>query len=278
MTGAVDGRASAAVESRLAGAKETSSPRRPDGFAARLFRHLSSRRLRLFIACALLTGTAQAADGKWVEVHHRLSPPHAVALTLDACGGAYDKRLIDLLVQLRVPATLFVTRRWLEHNPQAVHHLLQHADLFEFENHGTHHVPAVVGPASLRLYGMRVQPDDDALRAEITGGADLIRATTGRTPQYFRGAGAAYDSAGLQMVQALGYRVAGFSVNADAGASYPASVVAARLKGVKPGDVVIAHMNHPTSGTAEGFARVLPDLLQRGTVFVKLSQGMLVAP
>lgn len=278
MTGAAGWRASAAVAGRLAGAKKAGCSRRPCRFAARLFQRLSARRPQLFIACALLTGTAQAADSRWVEVHHRLSPPHAVALTLDACSGAYDKRLIDLLVQLRVPATLFVTRRWLERNPQAVHHILQHADLFEFENHGAHHVPAVVGPASLRLYGMQVQPDEDALRAEITGGADVIRATTGRTPQYFRGAGAAYDSTGLQMVQALGYRVAGFSVNADAGARYPASVVAARLKSVKPGDVVIAHMNHPAGGTAEGFARALPDLLQRGTVFVKLSQGMLVAP
>ena len=156
--------------------------------------------------------------------------------------------------------------------------MLQHSDLFEFENHGAQHVPAVVGPASQRLYGMKLQPDSEALRAEIAGGADAVRAATGRTPRYFRGAGAAYDSAGQTMVQALGYRIAGFSVNADAGATVPASVVALRLRKVQPGDVVIAHMNHPASGTAEGFARALPELLQRGVVFVKLSQSMLVAP
>jgi peptidoglycan/xylan/chitin deacetylase (PgdA/CDA1 family) len=228
--------------------------------------------------CALPAGTARAADSKPVELHSHLSPAHAVALTLDACSGAYDRRLIDLLVQLRVPATLFVTKRWLDRNAQAVAELQQHPELFEFENHGTQHVPAVVGPASQRLYGMRVEPDDDALRAEITGGAEAIKALTGRAPRFFRGAGAAYDSAGVHMVQALGYRIAGFSVNADGGARYPAPLVAARLLAVKPGDVVIAHMNHPASGTAEGFARALPPLLQRGVVFVKLSQGMLAAP
>ena len=237
-----------------------------------------SRLLLLASAALLLCGQAHAAPDKPSELHHRLSPSTAVALTLDACSGAYDKRLIELLVERRVPATLFVTKRWLDRNLEAVRHIQQHSDLFEFENHGSHHVPAVVGPASQRLFGMKVQPDEAALRAEITGGAEAVRAATGRAPRYFRGAGAAYDTAGQQMVQALGYRIAGFSVNADAGATYPANVVADRLKTVKPGDVVIAHMNHPGSGTAEGFARALPDLLQRGVVFVKLSQAMLVAP
>ena len=230
------------------------------------------------LLCAGAGFASPAWADKPIEPHNHLAPPNAVALTLDACSGAYDQRLIHLLVQHRVPATLFVTQRWLARNEKAVQEILQHGDLFELENHGTHHVPAVVGSASQRLYGMKVQPDDAALRAEITGGAQAIKAATGRAPRYFRGAGAAYDSAGLQAVQALGLRVAGFSVNADAGATYPANVVAQRLRKVQPGDVVIAHMNHPSGGTAEGFARALPELLQRGVTFVKLSQTMLVEP
>ena len=225
----------------------------------------------------LLGAAAAAPADKPVELHHHLSPPRAVALTLDACGGAYDRRLIQLLVQHRVPATLFVTKRWLDRNAAAVQEIQQHAELFEFENHGAHHVPAVVGPGR-RLYGMAVQPNSDALRAEIVGGADALRSATGQAPHYYRGAGAAYDHQGQAVVQALGYRIAGFSLNADAGATYPANVVASQLKQVRPGDVVIAHMNHPESGTAEGFARALPELLQRGVVFVKLSQSQLVAP
>ncbi len=238
----------------------------------------SSCLLLLMPGLAATRAASATVQHQPIELHHRLSPPNAVALTLDACSGAVDQRLIDLLVELRVPATLFVTKRWLDRNPDAVRQIQQHSDLFEFENHGAHHVPAVVGPASQRLFGMKVQPDEEALRAEVTGGAEAVRAATGRAPRYFRGAGAAYDSAGQHAVQALGYRIAGFSVNADAGATYPATVVAARLRAVKPGDVVLAHMNHPGSGTAEGFARALPELLQRGVVFVKLSQSMLVQP
>lgn len=238
--------------------------------------------LHVLAGWALLPHHAQAAHDTPVELHHRLSPPHAVALTLDACGGAYDRRLIQLLVQHRVPATLFVTQRWLQHNTAAVQDILQHGDLFEFENHGARHVPAVLdamgaGPRKT-LYGMKVHANEAALRAEIAEGAEAVRAATGRAPQYFRGAGAAYDSTGRATTLALGYRIAGFSVNADAGASYPANGVASRLRKVRPGDVVIAHMNHPASGTAEGFARALPELLRRGVVFVKLSESVLVPP
>lgn len=237
--------------------------------------------LHLLTVGVLLPTPAQATRDTPIELHHRLAPPHAAALTLDACGGAYDRRLIQLLVQHHVPATLFVTKRWLQHNAAAVQDILQHGELFEFENHGARHVPAVLdvmGTGHKRVYGMEVHADAAALRAEMTEGAEAVRAASGRAPTYFRGAGAVYDSTGQATAQALGYRIAGFSVNADAGAHYPADVVASRLRRVRPGDVVIAHMNHPAGGTAEGFARALPELLQRGVVFVKLSESVLVPP
>jgi hypothetical protein len=51
--------------------------------------------------------------------------------------------------------------------------------------------------------------------------------------------------------------------------------VAARLRSVRAGDVVIAHMNKPAGETAEGFAIALPELLARGIRFVKLSDVQL---
>ncbi len=196
-------------------------------------------------------------------------------MTLDACNGGFDHRLLSLLIERRVPATLFVTKRWMDGHADALRLILQHPDLFELENHGTHHRPLVLG-AQQHLYGMAGHPDMASLQAEITGAVEPLRALTGRAPRYFRGAGAAYDTAGQQAVQALGYQIAGFSVNADAGASFPAAMVAARLLTVREGDVVIAHINHPAGGTAEGFARALPQLQSRGLRFVKLSQTTLM--
>lgn len=231
---------------------------------------------------ALLSFDARAASdvGAPQELHHRLdvsSPAHAhdVVLTLDACSGAYDRELIATLVRLRVPATIFVTRRWLDRNPEAVRELLAMPDLFEFENHGDAHVPAVIGRS---VYGLHGAPDGAAVEREVSGGAQAVARATGHQPAWYRGAGAAYDRQSQASIAHLGYRIAGFSLNADGGATLGVSSVAARLRLAAPGDIVIAHMNKPTSGTARGLAAALPGLLAQGVNFVKLSQAAAVVP
>ena len=196
--------------------------------------------------------------------------PTEVAITLDACGGAFDGDLIETLIRLRVPATIFVTKKWLDHNPTGTAVLLAHPDLFELEDHGTAHVPAVIG-RERRVYGIAAAPDVAHLMAEVSGAAQAIRSLTGRAPLFFRGATAIYDAQSLQVIRSMGYQVAGFSVNANAGATLPQDEITARLRAVRPGDIVIAHMNKPAGATAEAFAATLPLLLARGYRFVTLS-------
>lgn len=236
------------------------------------------RRLTQTILAALVGATTAAATadtGRPLEPHQRLATPapgHAqdVALTLDACGGAYDAALIGTLIRHRVPATLFVTRKWLQRNPGPLRELLAHPDLFELQNHGALHLPAVIGRS---LYGMPGQPDAAAVAREVSLGAQAVADACGHPPGWYRGAGAAYDTASLQAITPLGARIAGFSLNADDGATARAPVVAARLLRAQPGDIILAHMNHPASGTAAGIAQSVPELLRRGLRFVKLSQA-----
>ncbi len=193
----------------------------------------------------------------------------SVALTLDACGGAYDAALVATLVRLQVPATVFVTERWLKRNPAGLRELLAHPQLFELQNHGARHQPAIVGR---KLYGMQGPDALAGVETEVQGGAQAVVRASGATPRWFRGAGARYDAESLALIRRLGYQVAGYSINADDGASASAATVAKRVRGAGPGDIILAHMNHPASGTAEGLAAALPQLLQRGLVFVRLSQ------
>jgi len=214
------------------------------------------------------------------ELHHRLdTQPTAhgqdIALTLDACGGAYDAALIATLVRLRVPATLFLTRRWLSRNPVATRELLAHPELFELEDHGAAHVPAVVGRS---VYGLRGPADEAGVRREVAEGAQAVAQVSGQPPHWYRGAGAVYDAAGQHAIAQLGYRIAGFSLNADVGATLPAATVARRVQLAQPGQIIIAHMNKPASGTAQGLATALPELLGRGLHFVKLSDAAAVLP
>jgi hypothetical protein len=61
-------------------------------------------------------------------------------------------------------------------------------------------------------------------------------------------------------------------VNADAGATLKRGAIEDRLKHIKAGDIIIAHMNKPDSDSAEGLAPALTQLLRQGFVFVRLDQ------
>jgi hypothetical protein len=74
----------------------------------------------------------------------------------------------------------------------------------------------------------------------------------------------------------LGYQIAGFSLNADYGASASAKTAKERVISAKPGDVIIAHINQPTRAAGEGIAEGLLALKQRGTRFVLLRDAEIV--
>jgi hypothetical protein len=74
----------------------------------------------------------------------------------------------------------------------------------------------------------------------------------------------------------MGYKIAGFSVNADEGATLKTKQITERLSHVHGGDVIIAHMNKPRSDTAEGLSSGIIDVLKKGLVVVRLDQVDLI--
>lgn len=193
-----------------------------------------------------------------------------VAITLDACMGGVDHRILDVLVSERIPATLFVTARWMASNAEAAKILAAHPDLFEIEDHGRNHVPAVTGQE--KPYGITPAGTLAAVDDEVLGGAEAIFAGFGRQPTWFRGATALYTPDAITEINHLGYRVAGFSLNADFGASASAAVAQARLESAHDGDVIIAHINQPKRASGAGIAKGLVALKQRGFAFIRLDQ------
>jgi peptidoglycan/xylan/chitin deacetylase (PgdA/CDA1 family) len=233
------------------------------------------RRLLFCIAALVGAARAMAALGP-IEVHQVIALPalgheKVVALTLDACSGRFDAELIHFLITHRVAATIFATKRWLDRNPAGVALLKEHADLFEIEDHGANHVAPVVGEGR-SVFGVPGSPDLAHLEREVLGGASAVEMVTGEAPHWYRGATAEYDPTAIKVIQALGYRIAGFSVNADAGATLPRAAIVARLDQVKSGDIIIAHMNKPASETAEGISEGVQRLLARGFRFIRLDQ------
>ncbi|MDR6663853.1 polysaccharide deacetylase family protein [Rhizobium sp. 1399] len=214
-----------------------------------------------------------AAGPKLVEPHLHIArsniSDHArIALTFDACMGEADERIVSTLVNERIPATIFVTARWLKRNPKAVAVFLQNPDLFELENHGEKHIPAIDKP--VLVYGIASAGSPDAVRQEVEGGAAAMVASGIPAPRWFRGSTAKYDLSAIGQIRAMGYRIAGYSVNGDGGSLLGAAVTEKRISSAKDGDVVISHINQPTHAAGEGVAKALVDLKAKGTEFVRL--------
>ena len=198
-----------------------------------------------------------------------------VALTFDACGGArrgrddYDRKLIAFLESEGIPATLFLNLRWIRAHPRTAKALAGNP-LFEIGNHGAEHRPLSV--SGRRAYGIQGTASAAEAVEEVEANIGPIMAMTGRRPLFFRSGTAHYDDVALRILEALGCRAAGFSVNGDEGGTLSAGAVRRRLLSVRPGDIVLCHMNRPVSGTAEGIRQAVPELLRRGFRFVTLEE------
>jgi peptidoglycan/xylan/chitin deacetylase (PgdA/CDA1 family) len=191
-----------------------------------------------------------------------------LALTFDACDRACDEALLSTLNRNNVPAVLFICSKWIDANPGRVEQLAANP-LFEIGNHGTRHVPLSVTGRS--AYGIGGTRSADEAVAEVWTNQTRLTALTGRAPSWFRTGTAHYDDVAVQIVHELGLTPVGFSVNADNGATSPAGAVGAAITHAAPGSIVLAHMNHPESGTAAGVGAAIPALLAAGWQFVPLA-------
>ena len=205
-----------------------------------------------------------------VEPILRLPPSDkpTVALTLDACPGNFDERLARLLVENEIKATIFVTALWMRWNPNGLAFLLAHRDLFALQNHGARHLPPILGTRP--VYGLRPAGSWDAIETEIAVGADTIQTASGTKPAWYRGASALYSPEVLDPIRHMGIGIAGFSLNADQGASLPAATVAARIAKAQSGDVIIGHINQPLRPSGGGIAVGAAALKRQGMTFAWL--------
>lgn len=198
------------------------------------------------------------------------SAAHIVAVTLDCCPGHFDERIAAVLINHNIPATLFLTAIWMRQNPAALALLKAHPDIFSLQNHGAQHLPPVLG--SDKIFGLTPAGSLDAIRAEVLNGAAAITAATGQAPNWYRGAAALYSPAAIPFIESLGFRIAGFSLNADEGASLPAATVAARISAATNNDVIEGHINQPSRASGAGIAAGLIALQQSGTRFIHLTE------
>ena len=224
--------------------------------------------ISLCVPAISLAGTSEPS--LHIEKGEASSPQ--VALTLDLCMGDIDHRIFDTLVSHQIKATLFVTARWLQRNKQTVEVIKAHPELFELENHGKNHIPAIDNQPD--IYGLKTAGSLKAVCEEVKGGEESLVAAGFPKPNWYRDASARYSKDAIKLVHDMGYEIGGFSLNADMGASLPAKTVAARISSAKNGDVIIAHMNQPKRASGQGVAIGILELQKRGFRFVRLSDAV----
>lgn len=196
-----------------------------------------------------------------------------VAFTFDACGGVhgdeYDAELIAYLEQEKVPATLFVSGKWIDANYDVFMRLSQHP-LFEIENHGLNHRPCSVDGES--EYGIRGTASVPDAFDEIEANERKIAAITGRRPLFYRSATAFTDEACAKLAHCLGVTMVSYDVlSGDAVPFTPvATIIKNVLSKVKPGAIIIMHFNRPKWNTCESLQEIVPELKRQGYSFALL--------
>lgn len=234
---------------------------------------MGARAIWLALALSLASG-ASAADSGVISERARFDSggEKIAALTLDACGGAFDWDLARYLAEHRIPATLFMTKIFIDKNPEAVAFARRHADLFEIGNHGERHRAAILRGGY--AYGVvRDAKDEKGLKAEIGGGAMAIESAFGKRPAAYRGAAALYSEDAIREIHAEGLEIGGYSLSLDGGATLSRAGILGQARKARPGDVLIGHINKPERGNGKSIALALEELRARGWRFVSFGQA-----
>jgi peptidoglycan/xylan/chitin deacetylase (PgdA/CDA1 family) len=198
-----------------------------------------------------------------------------VALTLDACGrpgDSLDDRIVDYLIEHKIPATFFISYQWIQKHPEHFKRLKQYS-FFDFQNHGLNHIPCSVN--GKEIYGMVGTKNVDELLQEVELAALKLEPFFEKKPMLYRSGTAYYDEVAVEILNTLGYEVAGFDILGDAGASYSPEKVVEAFSKVSPGSIIIVHVNRPERRSGAGVPKAIETVLNKGYSFVKLADYQL---
>ncbi|HJT19266.1 MAG TPA: polysaccharide deacetylase family protein [Nitrospira sp.] len=204
-----------------------------------------SIRLLLF---AVLFSMAMPASGEAQVITSGSPSCPAVALTFDLCpvrgGGGYDGRLIDYLIEHRIPATFFMSGKWIAKHDEHVKKLLN-VPFFEIGTHGEVH-------AHLPMQSAAEQ------EREIVGPVRLLRTKYDRSTSLFRPPYGEYNDETVDVVHALGLRFVMWNVvSGDPDPTLSAEQIERRLERLtRKGSIIVMHANGKGQHTYEAVAHL----------------------
>jgi peptidoglycan/xylan/chitin deacetylase (PgdA/CDA1 family) len=175
---------------------------------------------------------------------------------------------VDELDRLRVPATLFLSGKWMERYPEITVRLA--ADpLFELASHSYAHLGFT--PRCFHLGAL----SREQMAADVERSEEVLRRFTPRPTPFFRFPGGCYDAAALAAIRPTGVQAVQYDVaSGDAFGRSASAIVGHTLSSVRNGSIVVMHITD--GNTAPLTAKVLPTIVdglrQRGFTLVRLSE------
>jgi len=218
--------------------------------------------LTLLFLGASLPASAESPDSRIIDHGPRNSLK--IALTFDACPtnlpDEYDEKVIDILIREKVPATLFMSGRWVEKNPVQAKFL---ASLPQFEI-----------AAHSYFHPHLTEKQDDRVMRELRRTQTIIKKVTGKTPRYFRSPYGEVDERVAKLVCETGlttiqYDVASGDPDPDLS---PQRILRGVLRDAKGGSIIVFHMNRKGVHTAEVLPEIISGLRKKGFTLVTVGE------
>ena len=220
---------------------------------------MSRNVLRKVLLCMVLLGSPEFFLGESPAQVIKSGPSSCpgVALTFDLCpvrkGPGYDQPLMDYLITHHIPATFFMSGKWMAKHQEEVTHLLG-LDFFEVGTHGDVH-------AHLPMH------DTDEQRTEILGPVKMLQEHYAHQATLFRPPYGEYNDLTVAVVKLLGLQFIQWNIESgDPDPTLSAEQILTRVgKRVKPGSIIVFHANGKGKQTRHVIEQLTSDVLpQKG--------------
>jgi peptidoglycan/xylan/chitin deacetylase (PgdA/CDA1 family) len=158
---------------------------------------------------------------------------------------------MDYLIEHRIPATLFMSGKWMAKHEEQVDHLLG-VGFFEIGTHGEVH-------AHLPMH------DAEEQRAEILGPVVMLHEHYAHQATLFRPPYGEYNDVTVDVVKALGLRFIQWNIESgDPDPTLSAEQILTRVAArVRPGSIIVFHANGKGKQTRQVIEQLTTETLSR---------------
>lgn len=197
-----------------------------------------------------------------------MTPSMKKNLLVKKVNSYYNERIINILKEYNVPATIFISGLWAETYPDETKKIAIDP-LFEIANHSYSH------PGFTKsCYNLNLVLDSDKER-EISLSQDILKNITSKEPKLFRFPGGCYSKNDLEITKKYGLTVVHWNVDSrDAFNTNISKILFSIKKDIKPGSIIVFHLSGQKNAplTDQALPIIIDYLKKSGYQFKKISE------